>query len=67
VVGRGVTRRGWHGTFHAPILFVGMEEGGGGSLDVISRRLAASDTRGRCELEDVAERSHSASVRGGPA
>jgi hypothetical protein len=44
-----------YGTFRAPIWFVGMEEGGGGSLEQLAGRIAAWDTRGRHELEDVAE------------
>jgi len=44
-----------YGTFQAPIWFVGMEEGGGGSFEEIRRRLAAWDTLGRHALEDVVE------------
>lgn len=42
-----------YGTFHAPIWFVGMEEGGGTNLEEISQRLAAWDTLGRNTLADV--------------
>ena len=43
-----------YGAYSAPYWFIGMEEGGGGSLDEIQQQLAAWDARGRRELEDVA-------------
>lgn len=44
-----------YGNYKAPFWFIGMEEGGGGSLDEIRQRLATWDMRGHRELEDVAD------------
>ena len=44
-----------YGTYRAPLWFVGMEEGGGASLEELRQRLAAWDRRGRRDLEDVAD------------
>jgi len=44
-----------YGNYQAPYWFVGMEEGGGHTLEDIDRRLKAWDARGRRELEDVAD------------
>lgn len=43
-----------YGSFKAPFWFIGMEEGGGGSLDEMTKRLAIWNVRGNRELEDVA-------------
>ena len=42
-----------YGSFAADTWFLGMEEGGGESLDEVSRRLAVWQARGGQELEDV--------------
>jgi len=44
-----------YGNYNAPYWFVGMEEGGGNSIDEINNRLKTWDRRGRREIEDVAE------------
>jgi hypothetical protein len=44
-----------YGRYQAAYWLVGMEEGGGRSLEAVARRLAAWDKRGRQELEDVAD------------
>ena len=44
-----------YGNLYAPVWFVGMEEGGGGSADEIGRRLDAWRDRGRPVLDDLAE------------
>jgi hypothetical protein len=44
-----------YGNYRARYWFVGMEEGGGNTLEEISRRVEAWDERGRKELEDVAD------------
>ena len=41
------------GSLSADYWFIGMEEGGGGSLDEVSRRLAVWDSHGKPVLEDV--------------
>jgi len=51
-----------YGNYSAPFWFIGMEEGGGGSLDEISQRLTAWDARGRRELEDVAGYHHAIGI-----
>jgi hypothetical protein len=43
-----------YGNWSARVWFVGMEEGGGGSVAEIARRIDAWWTRGRNELEDLA-------------
>lgn len=42
-----------YGNFDAPIWFIGMEEGGGNSLEEIQARLTAWDQRGRRHAEDL--------------
>ena len=42
-----------YGNWKAPLWFIGMEEGGGDTLDEIERRLKSWDGRGRNELEDL--------------
>ncbi len=42
-----------YGNFSADYWFIGMEEGGGGSLDEVSRRLAIWEARGCQAIEDV--------------
>jgi hypothetical protein len=44
-----------YGNYNAPYWFVGMEEGGGNSVEEINSRLQAWRTRGRREIEDVAD------------
>jgi hypothetical protein len=44
-----------YGNFHGNYLFIGMEEGRGKSYQEVSQRLSTWSTRGRRELEDVAE------------
>ncbi|MFL7892770.1 MAG: hypothetical protein AB8I56_11970, partial [Anaerolineales bacterium] len=44
-----------YGNFKGKYWFIGMEEGGGNSLEEINRRLDAWDMRGRREVEDVAD------------
>lgn len=46
-----------YGNYQAPYWFVGMEEGGGNSIEEIAKRIETWDKRGRKELEDVAEYS----------
>jgi hypothetical protein len=41
-----------YGTYAAPYWFVGMEEGGGNSLDEVAERINVWNNRGRCELRD---------------
>lgn len=43
-----------YGNFNAPYWFIGMEEGGGNSIDEINSRLHAWKKRGCREVEDVA-------------
>lgn len=43
-----------YGSYEGPYWFVGMEEGGGASLEGVSNRLEAWDKLGRNELEDLA-------------
>jgi hypothetical protein len=42
-----------YGTYSADYWFIGMEEGGGESLDEVNRRISFWQTRGQQELEDV--------------
>jgi len=51
-----------YGNYQARFWFIGMEEGGGQTLDEIARRIAAWDRRGRQELEDVAEYHHAVGI-----
>jgi hypothetical protein len=51
-----------YGHYAAGYWFVGMEEGGGGSLEEIACRLAAWDKRGRKELEDVVDYSREVGI-----
>jgi hypothetical protein len=44
-----------YGNWSAPVWFVGMEEGGGGTAEEIARRIAAWHQRGESELEDLVE------------
>lgn len=44
-----------YGNYAAPIWFIGMEEGGGNSEAEIEKRIDVWNSRGRCELEDLAE------------
>ena len=44
-----------YGNYQADYWFVGMEEGGGDTVDEVSKRLIIWDQRGRREVEDVAE------------
>ncbi|HSM70556.1 MAG TPA: hypothetical protein VK851_03350 [Anaerolineales bacterium] len=44
-----------YGNYQAPYWFLGMEEGGGNSIDEINRRFSTWEMRGAMELEDVAE------------
>jgi len=44
-----------YGNYQAPYWFIGLEEGGGNSIQEINSRLATWDKRGRQELEDVAD------------
>ncbi|HUP60720.1 MAG TPA: hypothetical protein VNA69_09915 [Thermoanaerobaculia bacterium] len=44
-----------YGSWAAPVWFVGMEEGGGSSIDEIRRRIGAWTARGRHTLEDLHE------------
>src|SRR4051794_23061661 len=44
-----------YGDYRAQYWFVGMEEGGGDTLEANAARLAAWDSRGRRELEDLVE------------
>lgn len=44
-----------YGSYDGRMWFIGMEEGGGNSLEEINRRLQVWDQRGRRELEDAAE------------
>jgi hypothetical protein len=44
-----------YGNYHAPYWFIGMEEGGGGSFEEIRSRLNTWASRGRRELEDLAD------------
>src|SRR5713226_7016665 len=44
-----------YGNYDAKYWFVGMEEGGGNDFTEIVKRINAWDSRGRKELEDVAE------------
>lgn len=44
-----------YGNYQAPYWFLGMEEGGGNSVDEINLRFSAWADRGKNELEDVAE------------
>ncbi len=44
-----------YGNYQAPYWFLGMEEGGGNSIDEINRRFSVWAARGKNELEDVAE------------
>lgn len=47
-----------YGDLSADIWFIGMEEGGGGSVEDINTRLNAWDARGRRSIEDLAEYHH---------
>lgn len=47
-----------YGDYRARYWFVGMEEGGGGSLDEVSRRLTKWDAAGRPELLDLRGHHH---------
>ncbi len=51
-----------YGDYSARYWFVGMEEGGGNTFDEIMRRLNAWATRGKRELEDVAEYHHAVGI-----
>lgn len=42
-----------YGSWAAPVWIIGMEEGGGGSIEEVSRRMTAWEARGRRELEDL--------------
>lgn len=44
-----------YGNYDADVWFIGMEEGGGNSVEEINTRLNAWDQRGRHELEDLAD------------
>jgi hypothetical protein len=44
-----------YGNYQGPYWYLGMEEGGGNSVEEIDRRLNAWKKRGKLELEDVAE------------
>lgn len=44
-----------YGNYNAPYWFVGMEEGGGGTIDDVQIRLNVWRKRGESELEDLAE------------
>ena len=44
-----------YGSYQADYWFIGMEEGGGDTVDEVSKRLTVWDQRGRREVEDVAE------------
>lgn len=44
-----------YGNYQADYWFVGMEEGGGDTVQEINQRLTVWDQRGRREVEDVAE------------
>lgn len=44
-----------YGNYRGDYWFIGMEEGGGKTPDEITKRLSAWETRGRNELEDLAE------------
>jgi hypothetical protein len=44
-----------YGNTKAPLWFVGMEEGGGGTVEEVASRLAAWNQRGRPMVDDVAE------------
>ena len=44
-----------YGNYNAPYWFIGMEEGGGNSIEEINRRLMTWERRGRREVEDVAD------------
>ena len=44
-----------YGNYRGNYWFIGMEEGGGNSIEEINRRLNSWNTRGRLALEDVAE------------
>ena len=44
-----------YGNYQANYWFIGMEEGGGNSIEEINRRLNSWNNRGKFELEDVAE------------
>lgn len=44
-----------YGNVSAKLWFIGMEEGGGGSVEEIGSRLSAWDVRGRKAVEDIAE------------
>ena len=51
-----------YGNWSAPVWFVGMEEGGGGTPEEIAKRIAAWAQRGRNELEDLVEYHHAIGV-----
>ena len=51
-----------YGNWSAPVWFVGMEEGGGGTPEEIAKRIAAWEQRGRNELEDLVEYHHAIGV-----
>lgn len=42
-----------YGSWSAPVWIIGMEEGGGGTLEEVRRRLSVWETRGQRELEDL--------------
>ena len=44
-----------YGSFDGRFWFIGMEEGGGDSVEVMQRRLNAWRERGKLELEDLSE------------
>jgi len=52
-----------YGNIKARLWFVGMEEGGGGTIDEVAARLAAWDQRGRPLVDDVAEFHHAIGQR----
>jgi hypothetical protein len=47
-----------YGHLHAPLWFIGMEEGGGRDVDELQRRIATWKTRGSRTLEDLGEFHH---------
>ncbi len=53
VLERFTTRFFGYGSWAAPIWFVGMEEGGGSTIEETARRIAAWERRGERELEEL--------------
>lgn len=51
-----------YGSWAAPIWIVGMEEGGGGTVAEVTRRLAVWEQRGQRDLEDLAQYHHAIGV-----